>query len=319
MDPNEVPHEKVGPAKVVAQIDKDRDGDGETKVAQKDQLGILGLVQRAARVEVVDAIEQAVLLALSSTLRLALVVVVASDVGQELLTEKHDEGHDWGLFAQLRKFVGQLAETGGLLLTSLGYEDHVALHVAGSLVVLAVRNLPAKDPANSVVEDLGRAESLVAALVSQNPHTGAEQTLDKCVEGPEQGPHGRRGDVLWGHVVVEEVEGGTQTHNVAGNIVEARGGGSLIAVLGDGITNILDGVVGDFEFVAADFLVVAASSEARDDSEVDEAEGLGESRGEATADTSLSTVETVFEVAVRRTAGVWRARPVVFAAAMSMS
>lgn len=58
-----------------------------------------------------------------------------------------------------------------------------------------------------------------------------------------------------------------------------------------------------------------ASSEASDDNEVDEAEGLGESIGEAKADVSLSTVVVV---TVRRMAGLWRAAPLVVAEAMFM-
>ncbi len=142
---NEVPHEEVGPAKVVAQIDEDGHGDGDADVAQDNQLGILGLVERAARVEVVDAGEPAVLLALAPALGLALVVVVAGDVGHkvvgpadQLLADEHDQGHDGGLLTQLGQLVGQLAEPGGLLLAGLGHEDHVAPYVAGGLVVLAV-------------------------------------------------------------------------------------------------------------------------------------------------------------------------------------
>lgn len=42
--------ESVGPA----ESDEGRDSDGDTKIAQQDQLSILGFVQRAGGVEVVD-------------------------------------------------------------------------------------------------------------------------------------------------------------------------------------------------------------------------------------------------------------------------
>lgn len=263
---NEVPDEEVGPAEVVAEIDEDGGSDGDAEVAEEDQLGILSLVEGAAGVEVVDAVEKAVLLALAAALALALVVVVAGNVGQEvvgpadeLLGNEHEQGDDGGLLAELGQLVGKAAEAGGLLLAGLGHEDHVALHVAGGLVVLAVGDLPAEvgheqgrveDPADGVVKDLGGAEGLVAALVGQHPHAGAEEALGEGVEGPEQGAQGRRGDVLGRHVRVEEVESGAETHDVAGDVVEAGGGRAFEAVLGDGIADVLDGVVGHLELVA---------------------------------------------------------------------
>ena len=263
---NEVPHEQVGPAEVVAEVDESGDGNGETDVAQHDQLSILGLVERTAWVKVVDTVEETVLLALSATLELALVVVMASDIGQEvvgpanqLLTKKHDQGYNGGLLAELGQLMGQLAEARSLLLASLGYEDHVTLDVTGGLVVLAVGDLPAEvrhkegrmeDPTDGVIEHFGGAEGLVTTLVSQHPHAGTEQALDEGVESPEHGAHGRRGDVLGGHVVVEEVEGRAQTRNVTEDIVETCGSGALVAVLGNGITDVLDGVVGDLKLIA---------------------------------------------------------------------
>lgn len=263
---DEVPDEEVGPSEVVAEIDESRDGDGEADVAQEDQLGILSFVEGAAWVEVVHAIQEAVLLPLATALGLALVVVVASHVGQQvvgpanqLLSEKHDEGHDGGLLAELRQLVGQLAETGRPLITSLRDEDHVTLNVAGGLVVLAMRDLPAEvgyekgrveDPADGVVEDLGGTEGLVTALVCQHPHAGAEEALDEGVEGPEKGAGGRRGDVLGRHIGVKEVEGRAETGDVPEHIVKAGDGGALIAVLGNGISDILDGVVGHLELVS---------------------------------------------------------------------
>lgn len=129
------------------------------------------LVQGAGGVEVVDTAEQAVLLALALALDLALVVVVAGDVSHEvhgpsteLLADGVEQGVDGSLVSQLGDLVDRLADTGGVDLAGLGYEDHVALHVAGGLVVLAVGDLPGEvgneeervaDPADSVIEHLG--------------------------------------------------------------------------------------------------------------------------------------------------------------------
>lgn len=219
----EVPNEQVVPAKSVTKIDETGDGDSETQVAQENQLGVLSLVQRTAGVEVANATSKAVVLALAAALALALVVVVAGDVGQEvvgptnqLLANQVDEGDDGGLLAELRQFVGQASDPARPLLARLGYEDHVPRHVSGSLVVLAVRNFPAEvgheqrrvqDPTDGVVEDLGRAEGLVAAFVSEDPNTGAEEPLDESVHTPEHRANGGRGDVLGRQVGVEEVEG----------------------------------------------------------------------------------------------------------------
>lgn len=168
---NEVPDEQVVPAKVGTEVVESTGGQSDTNVTEHDQVGILVLEERSARIEVVDTAAIAIVFALAPALTLLLVVVVASDVGQkvvgpsnELLAEKHHEGVNWSLLSQLRQFVDELAKTGGLLLASAGNKDHVALHVTGGLVVLAVGHLPAEvrdeqsgvnDPADNVVVELG--------------------------------------------------------------------------------------------------------------------------------------------------------------------
>ena len=122
-----------------------------------------------------------ILLPLALALDLLLVEVVARDVGdevqrpaQQLLAEEVDQRPDGRLLGQLAQLVRQLVHVRGVLAARPGHEDHVALHVAGRLVVLAVRDLPrevgheqrrVQDPADRVVERLGRREGLVAALV----------------------------------------------------------------------------------------------------------------------------------------------------------
>jgi len=109
----EIPNQEVGPTVVVAKVDEGRDGNSKTNVTEKNQLGILGFVQRAVGVEVIDTSEEAILLSLSTALNLSLMVVVACNIAQkvvgptdQLLPEKHDEGDDWGLLAQFGQFVG---------------------------------------------------------------------------------------------------------------------------------------------------------------------------------------------------------------------
>ena len=48
----------------------------------------------------------------------------------------------WGSPRSARRIRGKLPDASGILLASLGNEDHVALHVASGLVVLSVGDLP---------------------------------------------------------------------------------------------------------------------------------------------------------------------------------
>lgn len=262
----EVPDEHVGGAEGLAEVDEGGDGDGDADVGDDDPGGLTLIVEGRAGVEVVDAGEPAVLLALATALALLLVVVVAGDVGHEvvgpadeLLTEEVDEGVDGGLFSQLGNLVGELADAGSLLLAGARDEDHVALDVAGGLVVLAVGELPGEvgdeeggveDPADGVVDQPGRREGLVTALVGKNPETGAEETLHEGVQAPEDDTGSLEGNVLGSDVFVPDVEGDGEVDHVAGDIGQAAESGALVAVLGDGITDVLDGEVGDLELVA---------------------------------------------------------------------
>ena len=264
----EVPDEHVRPPEVLSKNVQSATGNQKTQVAEKDQLGILGLVQRAAGVEVVDTAAEAVLLALSTTLSLVLVIVVPGDVGKQvdgpatdLLIEEVEGGRDGGFLGQFGQLVGVLANPRGVLFPRLGDVDHVLGDVAGRLVVLAVRDLPREvrdqeggvaDPTDCVVQCLRVGEGLVTALVSHDPQAGPEQTLDEGVERPQASSDGRRGDVLGGHVVVEEVEGGRQAGDVARDVVETGEGGAFEAVLGDSLDDVGHGVVWDFEVVAVE-------------------------------------------------------------------
>lgn len=63
------------------------------------------------------------------------------------------------------------------------------------------------DPSDSIVEGLARRERLVAALVSQHPQTGTEQTLDESVQTPKSSPEIEVGNILRGEVSVGKEEG----------------------------------------------------------------------------------------------------------------
>lgn len=118
----------------------------------------------------VDTPEVSVLLALTTTLRLTFMVVVPSNIGEEihgpsekLLENKIGSGQDGGFLHQLRQFMGSLANPRRILLPGLGHEHHVTGEVSGSLVVLSMRDLPGEvrnqqermaNKSDSVVEDL---------------------------------------------------------------------------------------------------------------------------------------------------------------------
>jgi hypothetical protein len=215
---------------------------------------------------VVDTSEPAVNLAISTTFRLTLVVVVASDIGEKirrpaekLLPKGVDEGSDWGFLGQFVQFVNEFSNAAGVLLAGLGDENHITLHVSSGLVVLTMRNLPGEvwdeesrmaDPASGVVEDLGRRERLVTALVSKNPKTSTKQTLNNGVYSPKPSTDWGRRDVFWSNEFIEDHEGDCKTGDVPSNIAQSPQPRSLKAVLGNCVSNIIDCVVRKRELVS---------------------------------------------------------------------
>lgn len=263
---DKVPHKHVGPSEAVAEVVQDAAGDEDTNIAHDDTASMLVVINRASGIEVVNTAEKTIALSLTPTLALALMEVVAGDVGEEvvgpaeeLLSDEHDEGVDGGLLGELAELVGHLAEAGGLLLAGAGHEDHVALEVSGGLVVGRVGQLPrvvrdeesrVEEPARDVVDGPRGGEGLVTALVGEDPDAGAEEALEHGVQRPKTSAGGRRGDVLGGHIVVEDVKRRGEAEQVAGDVQVALEGGPLEAVGGDGVADILDGEVRGLEGVA---------------------------------------------------------------------
>lgn len=220
----EVPNEHVRPAESVTEIHQGGRRQTDTDITQHDEVGVLVLKQRGAGVKVVDTTAIAVVLALATSLTLPLVVVVAGDIGEQvvgpadkLLANEHQQGIDGSLLSELAQLMDHLAEAGSLLLAGAGDEDHVTLHVTGGLVVLAVGHLPAEvgdkqggvqNPAHDVVVKLGGGESSVAALVGEDPESGTEEALQESVQPPEDETYGGGGNRLGSDKVVEEIEGG---------------------------------------------------------------------------------------------------------------
>lgn len=144
-----VPDKHVEVTKLLAESVEDSSDNSETEIAEQDQLGVLCLVQRAVGVEVVDTAEPTIALAFSSALSLVFVVVVTGDIDEnvqwpsrKLLTDQFQRRRDWGLLCQFVELVGEMTDLAGIYFSCLGNENHVPLHVTGSLVVLAVRDFP---------------------------------------------------------------------------------------------------------------------------------------------------------------------------------
>ncbi len=90
----EIPESDIGETIGLGEVDEHSRSDCNSDIAENNEFGVLGLVQWAGWVEVVDASGVTVDLALSTALTLTLVVVVARHVGEkvhgpagELLTE----------------------------------------------------------------------------------------------------------------------------------------------------------------------------------------------------------------------------------------
>lgn len=199
---HDVPYKEVREAVSATDPSQDAGSDGQTKIGQENQVLVLPLVQGAAGQKVVDA-AVAILLADTLTLRLLGVVVVTGDVGEQihwpasdLLGKEVDRSGNRSLLHELVHFVQQESKTACLLVASSWHEDHVALHVTGSLVVLAVADLPAEvwnqksrvaEPADGIVQSLTWREGLVSTLVCEHPEAGPKQSLDEGVSSPQSG------------------------------------------------------------------------------------------------------------------------------------
>ena len=260
-----VPNEHVLESVGLAKSNQNADGDREAEITQQNKLGILGFIQGACWVEVVDTGGIAVHLALSTTFKLALVVVVSSHVGEqvhgpskELLAERVKEGRDWSFFGQLVDFVHKLSNAARVLVSSLWDENHVTFHVPRGLVVLAVGNLPGEvwneegrmaEPTSCVVENLRGREGLMTALMSKDPEASPEKTLNDGIESPQCSANWGRRDVLWRNELVEQHEGRCQACDIPSNIAQTSQARSLEAVFGNGVSNIIDTIVWQVKLV----------------------------------------------------------------------
>lgn len=236
---NSIPHQQIEPAESLADKVQQCQRPQQAQIAEHDQLGVLALEQRARGVEMVDTSKPAVALSAAAALGLALVIVVARDVGkqvhgpaEQLLQDEVQRRLQRGLLHELSDLMHGFAQAAGVLLACLGHPDHVPAEIARCLVVLAVRDLPREvrhqqqgvaDETNRVVERLGRRKRLMPALVRQHPQTRPEQALQHRVHRPQQRPQRQTRHRLRRHIVVEHVERAAQEEHVPCNVVQPLG------------------------------------------------------------------------------------------------
>lgn len=113
---DEVPDKHVEPSELASKSVQDGSDDQQAEITEQDQLGVLGLVQWAVGVEMIDTAEETVTLALSTSLALAFVEVMAGNVGEKVhgpskkLLENHvDNGMDGSLLSEFIELMDQAA------------------------------------------------------------------------------------------------------------------------------------------------------------------------------------------------------------------
>src|SRR5947207_5414747 len=105
-------------------------------------------------------------------------------------------------------------------------------------------------PTHGIVQRLGRRKRLMSALVRQHPYPCPEQTLNERVYTPQPEPHRRIRHSFGSHIVVEEVEGSRYAYHIPCYVGQATNAGPFEAMCRDRISDLLDCVVWDLEFVA---------------------------------------------------------------------
>ena len=148
--------------------------------------------------------------------------------------------------------VHKIARPRGMLFAGSRTEHHITLDVASGLVMLAMADLPAEvrdqqgrvaEPADCIIQPLAWRERLMPTFMGQYPKSGAEETLNECIGGPETSSQRQGWHVFWSAVCVEEVEGRCKQSHISGHIHETCNGRPLEAVLWYGISYLFDGEV----------------------------------------------------------------------------
>lgn len=107
-----------------------------------------------------------------------------------------------------------------------------------------------KNPANEVVQVPGLREGLVTALVSENPDSGTEHAAQDAVNSVCDSAEVGGGVLEGGERVVEGPRSGSNQCQIAGDVAKPSQSRSFETMLGDSISDLLEGEVRDFENVS---------------------------------------------------------------------
>lgn len=244
-----VEEEDGGDVKDLSGLVQGSEGDGEAKVGNGNEDGLVGTENGTGGVEVADVEETA------EGTNLTLLAALASGgveeevhlPSEELVADEVDKLEDRGVLEKLVKVdAAEQGLLGGLGLSG-GNESHVLLHVAGEAVVTVVRELPGEvgneeegveHPADAVVQLGVLGKGAVAALVTQDPDTGADESLKEAIDHP--GGTADDGVLDPGDVGESSPDEGRDHGIVAEYIVEGRPQGGLKAVSRNGVSDGLD-------------------------------------------------------------------------------
>lgn len=80
----EIPHGQICPSKVLPKQEKHSSHDDQAQIAEQDEFAVFCFIQRTRWVEVVDTSSKAIHFTFTTAFALALVTVVASDVGSQI-------------------------------------------------------------------------------------------------------------------------------------------------------------------------------------------------------------------------------------------
>lgn len=104
----QVPHQQILETESLSDVGESSNGDGNTEIGEENQILVLVLVEWAGGDEVIDTATDSVLLSNTFTFKLTFVIVVSSNVGQDvhgpsnqLLSNKPSQTSDWGLLGEL--------------------------------------------------------------------------------------------------------------------------------------------------------------------------------------------------------------------------
>ena len=91
---------------------------------------------------------------------------------------------------------------------------------------------------------------MVTAFVCQNPEACTKESLHEAINCPQGNSHRQRGNGFWRYIVVEEVEDGGNRSGITSNVSKTSKTGAFETVSWNGVSDLVDGVIGDFEFVS---------------------------------------------------------------------